>query len=74
MSTELIALRGLAAAQQQLIKQLIEDKQSLLNAAQTVMDGLLLRIDEAPGNAKPVFHGIADLYDEINKARGKSQP
>jgi len=43
----------------------------LLAAAQTVLAGLCERIESAEGNHVPVFAGIADLSDAINKALGQ---
>ena len=31
------------------------------------LDGLYARIDAAPSSAKPVFNGIADLHDALNR-------
>lgn len=47
---------------------LIAAAPDLLTAAQTVLAGLNARIDAAPDTAKPVFNGIAELHDAINKA------
>lgn len=49
---------------------LIAAAPELLEAAQTVLAGLLVRIDAAPSSSKPVFNGIAELHDAINKAAG----
>lgn len=43
----------------------------LLAAAKTVLAGLTARIDAAPGDAVPVFDGIADLHTAIAKAEGR---
>jgi hypothetical protein len=37
----------------------------LRRAAQTVLDGLNARIEQAPDGAVPVFDGIADLHDAL---------
>lgn len=39
----------------------------LLTASKNVLNGLLARIDAAPGTAVPVFDGIADLHAAINR-------
>lgn len=44
----------------------------LYEAGAKVMAGLLARIDAAPSTAKPVFDGIAELHDALNRARGES--
>jgi len=49
---------------------LITAAPDLLDAAKKVLAGLNARIDAAPGNALPVFDGIADLYAAIAKAEG----
>jgi len=52
---------------------LIAAAPELLKAAQIVLAGLNARIDQA-SNARmpvPVFNGIADLHDAINKATGE---
>lgn len=46
----------------------------LLAAAEKVLAGLEARIEAAPPNAVPVFDGIAELHDAINKARDHSRP
>jgi hypothetical protein len=38
-------------------------------AAEMVYGGLLQRIDAAPVNAKPVYHGIVELHDAIASPR-----
>jgi len=50
----------------------VNNFESLLEAAEKVLAGLDARIDAAPSTAKPVFDGIADLSDAINRARGLS--
>lgn len=50
---------------------LIAAAPELLAAAEKVLAGLNARIDAAPGNAKPLFDGIADLHDAIGHAGGK---
>lgn len=47
---------------------LIAAAPDLLSAAKTLMADLHARIELAPVNAKPVFRGIAELHDAINKA------
>lgn len=42
----------------------------LLTAAETVLAGLMERIDNADPKAVPVFKGIADLHAAVAKARG----
>lgn len=37
-------------------------------AATTVLHGLNQRIDAAPDDAKPVFHGIAELHSALQPA------
>lgn len=52
---------------------LIAAAPELLAAAQAVLAGLNERIDTAcaaGGTSVPVFHGIAELHDAINKATG----
>lgn len=44
------------------------ERDELLAAARKVYADLNARIDAAPDDAKPVFGGIADLHDAINKA------
>lgn len=51
---------------------LIAAAPDLLAAAKKVMAGLDARIEAAPSTAKPVFNGIADLHDAINKAEVQS--
>lgn len=53
-----------------------EIAQELLSAAKKVMAGLNTRIDEAPKTSVPVFDGMFELHDAINRAappEGKSQ-
>jgi hypothetical protein len=45
----------------------------LVAAAKRVLAGLEARIDEAPGNAKPVFDGIAELHDALSLAEGRTE-
>ena len=40
---------------------------ALIEAAQKVLDGLNLRIQEAPADAAPVFEGITALSDALSK-------
>jgi hypothetical protein len=39
-------------------------------AAKKMLQHLNARIDAAPSNSKPVFHGIVELHAAINKADG----
>ena len=41
---------------------------NLRDAGRKVLNGLNARIDAAPSTAKPVFSGIVDLHDELNRA------
>jgi hypothetical protein len=49
---------------------LIAAAPDLLASAKRVLEHLEARIIEAPSNAVPVFDGIAELHDAINKAGG----
>lgn len=48
---------------------LIAAAPDLYEAGAKVLAGLLARIDAADRSAVPVFDGIADLHDALNKAR-----
>lgn len=51
---------------------LVAASPDLLDAAKKVMAGLVARIEAAPSNSVPVFDGIAELHDAINKAEGRT--
>jgi len=51
---------------------LIAAAPELLEAAQIVLAGLNARIEGADLESVPVFDGIADIHDAINKATGET--